>query len=84
MYIPGQHWVLQAMMVTFSPLQSLPPQLGLGWVQWRNWVNVPPPQETEQSVWLCQGLHPPSTNNKIINYYTYIVGLQSIYEHMHT
>ena len=67
LYIPGQQWVLQSMVVIFPPSQSLPPQLGLGWVQLCHWVNVPPPQDAEHSVWLYQGLQPPSTDNKVCN-----------------
>ena len=33
MYVPGEH--LQETLVMFSPKQSLPPQLGLGWVHVR-------------------------------------------------
>ena len=42
----------------FSPEQSLPPQLGLGWVHERCWVITP---SLEQAVTFCQLLHPPST-----------------------
>ena len=64
LHIPGQQRKLQRMVVTFSPWQSLPPQLGLGWVQLRHLVITPPPQDLEQSVILYHGLHPPSTKSE--------------------
>ena len=64
-YIPGQH-VVQETLVVFSPTQSLPPQLGLGWVHVRCWVITPSPQVAEHSVTFCHSLHPPSTK-KVMN-----------------
>ena len=60
-YIPGQHLLLQEMLVMFIPEHSLPPQLGLGWVHVRCRVITPSPQVVEQFVTFCQSLHPPST-----------------------
>jgi len=48
--------------VTSSPLQSLPPQLGLGSVHVRLLTNMPPPQVAEHSD-SSHSLHPPSTMN---------------------
>ena len=62
-YIPGQH-VVQETLVVFSPTQSLPPQLGLGWVHVRCWVITPSPQVAEHSVTFCHSLQLPSTNKQ--------------------
>ena len=70
-YIPGQHSV-QETLIVFSPIHSLPPQLGLGWVHVRCWVITPSPQVAEHSVTFCHSLHPPSTKKvlKSITYYS--------------
>ena len=58
--LPGQHLV-QETLVVLSPTQSLPQQLGLGWVHVRCWVITPSPQVAEHSVTFCHSLHPPLT-----------------------
>ena len=59
--LPGQH--LQEVLETFSPWQSIPPQLGLGLVHVRHWSNTSPPQGSVQLVLLYHGVQPPSTKN---------------------
>ena len=70
-HVPGQQCILQRTVVTFSPWQSLPPQLGLGWAQLRHLVITPPSQDLEHSVIVYHGVHPPSTENDEIFMYIY-------------
>ena len=72
-YVPGQHLLLQETIVELFPVQSVPPQLGLGWVHVRCWVITPSPQVAEHSVTFCHSLQLPSTKNIIHNHWYYSI-----------
>jgi hypothetical protein len=55
-----QHdWVLHDWLWLVAPEQAAPHTLGLGLVQVRVWLCVPPPQVTEQPDQPLQSLQPP-------------------------